>query len=148
MIHASALLTALVLTAIATNAPAVFCREPITEYMDRVSEIIVKLEELSRVGMNTSSVENYLNSALRLLSKSELSDIEKNWVENNLTLAEKELEKLWASKSSFQLWKNMHLTITIALLLTIPLATYFFLPKAWAYVWFKTRRKWIVKKRK
>ncbi|MEM1642946.1 MAG: hypothetical protein QXV30_03545 [Desulfurococcaceae archaeon] len=61
---------------------------------NRISEIVVKLEELSRIGMNTSSVEDCLNNALRLLSKSELSEVERNWVENNLIFAEIELENM------------------------------------------------------
>lgn len=74
--------------------------------------------------MNTSNIEDYLNNALRLLSKSDLSEVEKNWVENNLTLAGRELEKLWANKNLFQFWKNLRLAATITLLLIIPLATY------------------------
>ncbi|MEM3279143.1 MAG: hypothetical protein QW738_04035 [Nitrososphaeria archaeon] len=117
------------------------------DYLQHIESIVVKLEKASEEGLNTSKVEQYLNNALSLLSNGNLTTIEENWVNNNLTLADEELNSLTSNLNSYVFWKNVKLILTIGLIASIPILTYLFLPRIWAYAWFKTRRKWIVKKK-
>jgi len=112
-----------------------------------VESIEARLKPLSQAGMNTSVVEEYVNNALRLLNKGNLTSEEASWVEGNLTLARQELSSLEASYSSFITWRYVTIAITVVAYAMIPLAVYFLLPRAWAYLWFKTRRKWIVSRK-
>ncbi|MEM1773306.1 MAG: hypothetical protein QXQ71_05760 [Desulfurococcaceae archaeon] len=118
----------------------------IEDYLNRVKSIVAALERVSREGMDTSRVEYYLNNALGLLSKGNLTPLEEEWVRGNLSFAEEELSSLLTNLDSYVFWRNIKLGLTIGFIASIPLLTYFFLPRTWAYIWFKTRRKWVVKK--
>lgn len=116
------------------------------EYLSIIESYARRLKKLSIVGMNTSEAEQYISNALSLLNRSELTIEEKEWIMSNLTLAGIFINRLEENYASFTFWRNLEVTVTILSLVSIPILTYVFLPRVWALVWFKTRRKWIVKK--
>lgn len=117
-------------------------------YLERIAGIIVKVEKLSREGVDTRAIEMHLNNALRLLDKGGLTDVERSWVEGNLSLAERIADELLNTLDRYVLWRNIRLGLTVGLIALIPILVYLFLPRVWAYLWFKTHRRWIVKLRK
>lgn len=116
------------------------------EYMSIVESYAERLKRLSTVGMNTSEAEHYINNALSLLGKSELTDEERDWIRANLTMAGVILDQLEREYSEFTFWRNFDIAAKVICLVSIPVLTYLFLPRIWALVWFKARRKWIIKK--
>ncbi|AFK50870.1 hypothetical protein TCELL_0445 [Thermogladius calderae 1633] len=136
---------AAVLAILVLAAEVVWAASP--DYLAQVEEIATKLKSLSQAGMNTSMVEEYVNNALSLINKGNLTPEEAAWVEGNLTLAREELSSLESSYSSFVTWRYITLAGTVVGFASIPIAVYFLLPRAWAYLWFKTRKKWLVRRR-
>ncbi|MEM0378705.1 MAG: hypothetical protein QXP68_06690 [Thermosphaera sp.] len=116
------------------------------EYLSIIESYARRLKKLSIVGMNTSEAEQYISNALSLLNKGELTIEEKEWITGNLTLAGIFIDRLEENYPSFIFWRNLEVTLTILGLISIPILTYVLLPRVWALVWFKTRRKWIVKR--
>ncbi|WP_440060233.1 hypothetical protein ACSU1N_03595 [Thermogladius sp. 4427co] len=119
-----------------------------SQYITQIQDIEQELKPISQAGMNTSLVEYYVNNALQLISKGQLTSEEAAWVENNISLAWSELEKLKAEYPSYVLWKNIYTWASIALYASIPVITYFLLPRVWAYIWYWTKRKWRVARRR
>ncbi|MEM0261536.1 MAG: hypothetical protein QW836_09995 [Ignisphaera sp.] len=117
-------------------------------YLEKIAGIIMKVEKLSSEGVDTRAIEIYLNNALRLLDKGGLTDVERSWVEGNLSLAERIADELINTLGRYVLWRNIRLGLTVGLIALIPILVYLFLPRVWAYLWFKTRRRWIVKLKK
>jgi len=117
-------------------------------YLEKIAGIIMKVEKLSGEGVDTRAIEIYLNNALRLLDKGGLTDVERSWVEGNLSLAERIADELINTLGRYVLWRNIRLGLTVGLIALIPILVYLFLPRVWAYLWFKTRRRWIVKLKK
>lgn len=140
-IYAFTLLIILIVLANATSVTA----SGSDMYLERIAGIIVKVEKLSSEGVDTRAIEVHLNNALRLLDKGGLTDVEREWIEGNLSLAERIADELLSTLDRYVLWRNIRLGLTVGLIALIPILVYLFLPRIWAYLWFKTHRRWVVK---
>jgi hypothetical protein len=124
-----------------------FLQDTVQDYLGLIEDFAARLKKLSSEGMNTSEAEKFIKNALLLLGKEDLTEEEVAWIQSNLTAADQELRRLEGEFQSYMFWKTAGVAARVTLLLSIPVITYVFLPRLWAYVWFKTRRKWIVRKK-
>jgi hypothetical protein len=124
-----------------------FLQDTVQDYLGLIEDYAVRLKKLSSEGMNTSEAERFIKNALLLLGKGDLTEEEVAWIRSNLTAADQEIRRLEGEFQSYMFWKTAGIVVRVTLLLSIPVVTYVFLPRLWAYVWFKTRGKWIVRKK-
>jgi len=124
-----------------------FLQGTVQDYLSLIEDYVARLKKLSSEGMNTSEAEKFIKNALLLLGEEDLTEEEIAWIQSNLTAADQEIRRLEGEFQSYMIWKTAGVVARVTLLLSIPVITYVFLPRLWAYVWFKTRRKWIVKKK-
>lgn len=116
--------------------------------IEKVGELMNRLEPLSRDGMDTSIAEHYINQALAVLNTGCRTAECVEWVWGNLSAAEREISKLEDQYPRYIMLRNLTLGGTIVVLAAIPVIVYLFLPRIWAYVWYVARRKWIVVEKK
>lgn len=119
---------ALLIVLILVNAASVIANSS-DVYLERIAGIIVKVEKLSREGVDTRAIEMHLNNALRLLDKDSLTDDERSWVEGNLSLAERIADELLNTLDRYALWRNIRLGLTVGLIALIPILVYLFLSR-------------------
>ena len=105
-----------------------------------VAILVDRASKLHSMGVNTTSVVEKLSSAVEAY---EHGDSEKAWaLLNEARKIVEELEKgAGGTYSRLLLLK----ATTVALLASIPIAVYLLLPRAYLYLWFRVRRKWVVR---
>lgn len=117
------------------------------QVIERVSELLGRLEPLSRDGMDTRAAEYYINQALDILDSGCYKAECMEWIWGNLSVAEKEISRLEGEYPRYTTMRSLVLWATVAVLAMTPLLVYLFLPRLWAYAWYLARRRWVVEKR-
>jgi hypothetical protein len=104
-----------------------------------IGDLVGRVSELYSKGLDVSDVIEKLNRAIVLY--------EENRSEEAIRLVE-EARSLIDDMSRVAdrvYYTNMALkAITVTALASIPVLVYFLLPRAYLYLWFKSRRKWLV----
>ena len=105
----------------------------------RVGKLLKDLEELYSKGVGIEGLVKELNKAIDLYYNG--SRDEALEVINNI---EKEVQALKSVADRVALEKALIKYASVAAALSIPLVVYFALPRLYLYLWYYTRRKWIV----
>lgn len=109
------------------------------EFQDEIASIMRDLEYLHSKGLDVKPVIETLNNAV------------KAYYESNVVYAHECLEKakqlvreLKSVAENVYLANLVTKTCTVTALASLPLIVYFALPRAYLYLWFTFRRKWVV----
>lgn len=112
---------------------------------ERVEEKIVYaykiVYELGRMGIDVSSLVDKLNEARKLIDKGDYGGAEKI-VDEVIS----EAEALKKEAPGIVFWRNFRKAVTVVCLASIPILTYFFLPRVYLEAWYRLKRKWVVRK--
>ncbi len=106
-------------------------------------QLYTETVNLSREGVNVSGVVNDLSSALALIDEGSNESLIK--ASQILSNASKEINALRAEAPRIKLMNDLRLYGTVAVLASIPILTYFLLPRAYLIMWFRSRRRWLVR---
>jgi hypothetical protein len=106
----------------------------------RIAGILDKAKNLYMKGVNVTDVVKKLDEVVELYERGDIDrarDI----------LNDTEVEVLELEKIADNVYRSIVISkaITIAFLVSIPVAVYYFLPRVYLYIWFKLRRKWLVR---
>jgi hypothetical protein len=99
------------------------------------------IELLSGEGMNVSRQVNLLNSALALYRQGKVKE-----ADDLVNEALNELVSLQAELPSYTFWRDLWLLLRISAIASVPLAFYYAFPRIYAYLWYRARRKWVVRR--
>jgi len=106
------------------------------------SEIGVLVEEAGELhskGLDVTEILEKLNNAIALYEEGSVEDANrllrevKSLIENSRIIA-----------NSVYLTNIVIKIVTISILIAIPLVVYFLLPRLYLYLWYKSRKKWVV----
>ena len=105
-----------------------------------VGSIIRDLEYLYSKHVDISSIVQELNQAIKLWEQGE-----KDKALEILKNIKKEIQKLKSIANDIDLQYRIVKYIKIGIIISIPILIYFLLPRAYLYIWYRTRRKWIIR---
>ena len=116
---------------------------PVVQGSNFDSEVGVLVEEAGRLyskGVDVAVVIEKLDNAIALY---ESGRVDEAYVA--LSEARSMIMDLSSIADRVYYYNTMVKAVTVAVLAVIPIAIYILLPRIYLYVWFKTRRKWIVR---
>ncbi|MEM0453148.1 MAG: hypothetical protein QXO98_00610 [Sulfolobales archaeon] len=105
--------------------------------------IYKELVELSTLGVDVSDLIKELSVVLELIGDGSNESIAK--AESKLKDVRARLEILKSRASYETLYMNLIKYSSITLLALVPVVTYFLLPRVYLKVWFKVRRRWVIR---
>jgi hypothetical protein len=106
----------------------------------RIAGILDKAKNLYMKGVNVTDVVRKLDEVVELYERGDIDRARE-------ILNDTEVEVLELEKIADNVYRSIVISkaITIAFLLSIPVAVYYFLPRVYLYIWFKLRRRWLVR---
>ncbi len=108
---------------------------------NRFLEDYIRVYELSKKGVNVSSLVSMLKKAHEYIEKGDYSR-----ADSILDNVEKEIDRLESIADNL-MYSNIVTRIVYAvLILSIPVLFYILFPRLYLFLWYKTRAKWVVKK--
>jgi len=110
-----------------------------SDFDSEISVLVEKAGELYSKGLNITVVLGKLNRAIALYEEGDVEDANMLLSEVNSLIGD-----MRALADRVYLVNMVIKVVTILVLAVIPLAVYFLLPRIYLYVWYKTRRKWIL----
>jgi ArsR family metal-binding transcriptional regulator len=116
---------------------------PVVQGSDFDSEVGVLVEEAGRLyskGVDVAVVIEKLDNAIALYESGRVDE-----AYAALSEARSMIMDLSSVADRVYYYNTMVKAVTVAVLAVIPIAVYLLLPRIYLYVWFKTRRKWIVR---
>ncbi|MCC6055593.1 MAG: hypothetical protein LM583_02840 [Desulfurococcaceae archaeon] len=111
--------------------------------LDTISKIVKSLEELSQSYVNVTTAVKPLDELLKACSRGDFEKAVR--VYSNVS---SEVEKLYTLKESSKIQVLLHKALTTLALVLIPVAVYMLLPRIYLYLWYTSRRRWAVVKKK
>ncbi len=108
---------------------------------DELERAFSLIELLSREGMNVSRQVDLLNSALSLYRQGKVEE-----ADNLVNKALNELISLQEELPSYTFWRDLWLLLRTSAIASVPLAFYYIFPRIYAYLWYRARRNWIVRR--
>jgi hypothetical protein len=116
---------------------------PVVQGSDFDSEVGVLVEEAGKLyskGVDVTMVIEKLDNAIALYESGRVDE-----AYAALSEARSMIMDLSSVADQVYYYNTLVKAVTVAVLAVIPIAIYLLLPRIYLYVWFKTRRKWIVK---
>jgi len=110
-----------------------------TAFDSEVGKLVKELGYLESSGLNVSSLVEELDKAVKLYYSGERSKALRI-----LQSIEASVSKLKPLAREAAARRTMEKAITVAALASAPIAVYLLLPRAYLYLWYRLRRKWIV----
>ncbi|HEU97482.1 MAG TPA: hypothetical protein ENO36_01315 [Fervidicoccus fontis] len=109
---------------------------------DPFPAVLNKLVYLNSMNVNVTSLVDNLNKALILYQNGNISQAIEiiNQIDSNATLLMNQAESIHY-KHLVEKYSE------VAILLSIPIVIYFLLPRAYAYYWFVSRKRWKVREK-
>jgi hypothetical protein len=106
----------------------------------RIAGILDKAKNLYMKGVNVADVVRKLDEVVELYERGDIDRARD--ILNDIEVEVLELEKI-----ADNVYRSIVISkaITIAFLVSIPVAVYYFLPRVYLYIWFKLRRRWLVR---
>jgi hypothetical protein len=106
----------------------------------RIAGILDKAKNLYMKGVNVTDVVKKLDEVVELYERGDIDRARE-------ILNDTEVEVLELEKIADNVYRSIVISkaITIAFLVSIPVAVYYFLPRVYLYIWFKLRRRWLVR---
>jgi hypothetical protein len=115
----------------------------VVQSSDFDSEVGVLVEEAGKLyskGVDVTMVIEKLNNAIALYESGRVDE-----AYAALSEARSMIMDLSSVADQVYYYNTLVKAVTVAVLAVIPIAIYLLLPRIYLYVWFKTRRKWIVR---
>jgi len=106
-----------------------------------LASLVDRVSKLYSMGVNTTSVVEKLSSAVKAYDS---GDFEKAW--SLLSEARNMVAELEKGASETYFWLLLLKACIVALLASIPIAVYLLLPRIYLYLWFRAKRKWVVRR--
>jgi len=116
---------------------------PVVQGSDFDSEVGVLVEEAGKLyskGVDVTMVIEKLDNAIALYENGRVDE-----AYATLSEARSMIMDLSSVADQVYYYNTLVKAVTVAVLAVIPIAIYLLLPRIYLYVWFKTRRKWIVR---
>ncbi len=129
------LLILLLLSSVVNVVPNDLVNDFLTVYKDVV--------ELSRLGVNVDVLVSKLSLALELLSDGSSESISK--AELIVNEVKSEVYRLKSEANYYVMYKSLYKYSVVTLLALIPVVIYYLLPRIYLIMWFRFRRRWVVK---
>ena len=129
------LLILLLLSSIVNTIPNDLMSDFLTVYKDVV--------ELSRLGIDVDGLVSKLSLALDLIVEDSPESISK--AESIVNEVRSEVYKLKSEANYYVMYRSLYKYSVVTLLALIPIATYYLLPRIYLIMWFKLRRRWVVR---
>jgi len=124
-----------------TPAAVPLCRagDDAQQIVDDALRVLEKLQVLSEKGVNVSKLVEELNEALDLAQAGDLESAKSKLasVEDEVSRLEAEADRYYAVSTAVKYAK-------VVGLLLIPVAFFFLFPRVYLYIWFRSRRRWVV----
>ncbi len=123
------------LTSIVLQSVIVSCEDPYEKFLDLYSRIA----DLALKGINVSQYVTVLKNVLQLLevNRSEEAMELMTRIEANLSELESKADNIVFSQTVIKY-------ATAAAILSLPALVYLLLPRLYVYVWFKSRKRWVL----
>jgi hypothetical protein len=99
--------------------------------------------ELGRLGMDVSGLVSKLSVALDLISDGSPDSLSK--AESLINDVRSEVYRLKSEANYYVMHRSLYKYSVVAVLALIPLAIYYLLPRIYLIIWFRLRRRWVVK---
>ncbi|WFO74577.1 hypothetical protein J4526_05695 [Desulfurococcaceae archaeon MEX13E-LK6-19] len=115
--------------------------EETTTIDNKIVEAYKIVYKLGRMGIDVKNLIDKLNEAQKLIDEQHYDEAEK--------LIDEVLEdarRLEEQAPSIVFWRDFTKAMTVVCLASIPVLTYLFLPRIYLDMWYKLKRKWVVKK--
>jgi hypothetical protein len=110
-----------------------------SDFDSEIGVLVEKAGELYSKGLNITVVLGKLNRAIALYEEGDVEDANMLLSEVNSLIGD-----MRVLADRVYLVNMVIKVVTVLVLAVIPLAVYFLLPRIYLYVWYKTRRKWIL----
>jgi len=122
-----------------TTAPLCRAENSAQQIIDEALGVLERLQALSEKGLNVSKLAEELNEALDLAQAGDLESAKSKLasVEDEVSRLEAEADRYYAVSTAVKYAK-------VVGLLLIPVAFFFLFPRVYLYIWFKSRRRWVV----
>lgn len=112
------------------------------ELWNLLIKVYSKVEFLGSQGINVTSLVDNLNRALELIEKGDNESLIEAY--NIITFVNTSCNHLMEELPDIVMWRNIRIYSTIGLLASLPILLYIFLPRIYLYVWYNSRKKWVV----
>lgn len=134
---ASLMLITLVFCGLSVNVKALNT----VEVKEKFVRTYVEVAKLGREGVDVKPLVQRLKEALEKINEGKVDDAGRilNDVSERLVTLKNEAPRILMMNS-------LEKYVSVAAILSIPLLTYFLLPRVYLELWFKARRKWVVEK--
>jgi len=107
----------------------------------RVAEAANRLGELYRKGVNVTDAVRLLDEAVKAFEDGNYSEASRL-----LNASLNRIAELEAIADRIYMFNLFTKALIIAVLAAIPLLIYIFLPRLYLYLWFRSRRRWVVRR--
>lgn len=128
------------LTALLTSTYVAVAQIDSQSLMSKAMDLLRRVQELSVKGVNVTQYAHALNTSLALIQDGRLSE-----AEALLKSLDYEVSKAEAGADTRYVLLTLAKYFRVGVTLLIPLAFYVFFPRLYAYLWFKVRRRWVVR---
>lgn len=132
--HVSLILLILLLSFISSTT-TVLCEDPHEKFLsiyDRVVDLALK-------GIDVHQYVSALNEALQLLESNKSGE-----AVELMNRIDSDLRELESRAGNIVFTKTLSKYATATAILSLPVIVYFLLPRLYIYVWFRSRRRWVL----
>jgi hypothetical protein len=99
--------------------------------------------ELGKLGIDVSGLVSKLSVALDLISDGSPDSLSK--AESLINDVRSEVYRLKSEANYYIMYRSLYKYLVVAVLVLIPLAIYYLLPRIYLIIWFRLRRRWVVR---
>lgn len=110
---------------------------------DAISKVVRGLEELSQSYVNVTSAVRYADKWLKACGEGNYTEAVKAY-----TNVSEEVMRLSVFRDSSRLGMLLYKALTTLVFVLIPIAIYLLLPRVYLYLWYSSKKRWFVVKRK
>jgi len=110
------------------------------QIIDRALEDLKKLQILSEKGINVSKLVEELNEVVMIVQRGDLES-----ARIKLVTIEDEILKLEAEADRYYIVSTIMRYAKVVGILVIPIIFYLLFPRIYLYIWFRSRRRWVLK---
>ena len=115
------------------------------ELWSRVEELFIVIEKAGSEGMDVKDLIRDLNEVIQLIRRGDEESLSRaKSILDNLSTR---VEKISRELPRYRLVRDLCTYLRIALLLSIPVAMYFLLPRVYLRLWYRYRKRWLVEER-
>ncbi len=110
-------------------------------YDDELKELYIRVYRLGREGIDVSDIVNDMNRVVELVNAGRLDEADKL-----IRDIESRVARLETEAGDILFWENFRKYSVVAILISLPIIAYIFLPRLYLEAWYRLRRRWLVKR--